>query len=65
MSILKDSVIIPLNRQLFIPKEGSLKMDDLIIETDGDYRLFEKDDHIIVKNNDCCRAIKVTIKTKE
>jgi hypothetical protein len=65
MSILKDSVIIPLNRQLFIPKEGNLKMDDLIIETDGDYRLFEKDDNIIVKNNDCCRAIKVTIKTKE
>ncbi|PKM78056.1 MAG: hypothetical protein CVU90_04905 [Firmicutes bacterium HGW-Firmicutes-15] len=65
MAILKDSVIIPLNRQLFIPKEGNLKMDDLIIETDGDYRLFEKDDNIIVKNNDCCRGIKVTIKTKE
>jgi hypothetical protein len=40
-------------------------MDDLIIETDGDYRLFEKDDHIIVKNDDCCRGIKVTIRTKE
>ncbi|MDD3888416.1 MAG: hypothetical protein PHR65_00650 [Syntrophomonadaceae bacterium] len=65
MAILKDEVIIPLNRQLFIPKEGNLKMDDLIIETDGDYRLFEKDDNIIVKNNDCCRGIKVTIKTKE
>ncbi len=65
MATLKDSVIIPLNRQLFIFKEGNLTMDDLIVETDGDYRLLEKDDHIIVKNNDCCRSIKVTIKTKE
>ncbi|MDD2585871.1 MAG: hypothetical protein PHT79_07230 [Syntrophomonadaceae bacterium] len=65
MSILKDSVIIPLNRQLFIPKEGDLKMEDLIIETEGDYKLFEKNDYIIVKNNDCCRGIEVTIKTRE
>lgn len=65
MAILKDSVIIPLNRQLFIPKEGDMKIDDLIIETDGDYKLFEKNEHIIVKNNDCCRGIKVTIKTKD
>lgn len=65
MPILKDSVIIPLNRQLFIPKAGNLKMEDLIIETEGDYRLFEKGDDIIVKNDDCCRAIKVTIRTKE
>lgn len=63
--ILKDSVIIPLNRQLFISKEDNLKMDDLIVETDGDYKLFEKDNNIIIKNNDCCRSIKVTIKTKE
>lgn len=65
MAILKDSVIIPLNRQLFIPKEGNLQMNDLIIETDGEYRLFERDKFIVVKNDDCCRGIKVTIKTKE
>ncbi len=65
MAILKDSVIIPLNRQLFIQKEGVLTKEDLIIETDGEYLLFEKGEHIIVKNNDCCRGIKVTIKTKE
>jgi predicted transcriptional regulator len=65
MAILKDSVLIPLNRQLFIPKTDNLSMDDLIIETDGEYRLFEKGDHIIVKNDDCCRSIRVTIKTKE
>jgi hypothetical protein len=65
MAILKDSVLIPLNRQLFIPKTDNLSMDDLIIETDGEYRLFEKGDHIRVKNDDCCRSIRVTIKTKE
>jgi hypothetical protein len=65
MSILKDSVIIPLNRQLFIPKKGGLKMEDLIIEGDDHYIVFEKGDDIVVKNNDCCRSIKVTIKTKE
>lgn len=65
MAILKDSVIIPLNRQLFLKKEGNLTKEDIIVETDGDYILFEKGEHIIVKNNDCCRGIKVTIKTKD
>lgn len=65
MAIIKESVIIPLNRQLFIPKEGNLSADSLIIETDGDYRLFERDNYIIVKNDDCCRSIKVTIRTKD
>jgi len=65
MAILKDSVIIPLNRQLFISKKDNLTIDDLIIETDGDYKLYEKGDYIVVKNDDCCRSIKVTIKTKE
>jgi hypothetical protein len=51
--------------QLFIPKKGGLKMEDLIIEGDDHYIVFEKGDDIVVKNNDCCRSIKVTIKTKE
>ena len=65
MSILRDSVVIPLNRKLFISKEGNLKMEDLIIETEGDYRVYEKGDDIIVQNNDCCKGIKVTIRTKD
>jgi len=65
MAVIKDSVIIPLGRQLFIPKEGGLKMEDLIIEGDDHYLLFEKGDDIVVKNDDCCRSIRVTIKTKE
>ena len=42
-----------------------MTMDNIIIETDGEYRLFEKDNYIIVKNDDCCRSIKVTIRTKD
>jgi len=64
MAIIKDSVLIPLNRQLFIPKNGLTK-EDLIIETKGDYKLIERPDCFIVQNDDCCRSIKVTIKTKE
>lgn len=65
MAIIKENVIIPLNRQLFIPKEGKLKVEDIVVEGDEHYRIFEKGDDIIVKNDDCCRSIKVTIKTKE
>lgn len=65
MTVIKDNVIIPLNRQLFIPKKDGLKMEDLIIEGDDHYILFEKGDDIIVKNDDCCRSIKITIKTKD
>lgn len=65
MAIIKDSVLIPLGRQLFIPKKDGLKMEDLIIEGDDHYKLFEKGDDIVVKNDDCCRSIRVTIKTKD
>jgi len=65
MAIIKDGVLIPLGRQLFISKKDGLKMEDLIIEGDDHYLLYEKGDDIIVKNDDCCRSIKVTIKTKE
>ncbi|HWP96105.1 MAG TPA: hypothetical protein VN426_04585 [Syntrophomonadaceae bacterium] len=65
MAILKDSVIIPLSRQLFIPKEDHLTIDDLVIESNGEYKLIEKPDCFIVQNDHCCRSIKVTIKTKK
>jgi hypothetical protein len=65
MAIIKDSVVIPLGRQLFIPKAGGLKAEDLIIEGDDHYKILEKGDDIIVKNDDCCRSIKVTIRTKD
>ncbi|ACV62753.1 hypothetical protein Dtox_1912 [Desulfofarcimen acetoxidans DSM 771] len=65
MKILKESVIIPLGRMFFIPKEGDLKAEDLIIETAGKYRVIDKPDCIAVQNDDCCNSIKVTIKIKD
>ncbi|HRY13583.1 MAG TPA: hypothetical protein P5309_08420 [Syntrophomonadaceae bacterium] len=65
MAIIKENYLIPLNRMLFISKKDGLKLEDIIVETEGDYRLFEKDDNIVIKNDDCCRSIKVTVKTKE
>ncbi|WP_041274560.1 hypothetical protein [Desulforamulus reducens] len=65
MAILKDSVIIPLNRPLFIPKEGGLEVNDLIVESNGEYKVIDKPDCIIIQNDHCCRSIKVTIKTKD
>lgn len=64
MAIIKQATI-PLNRMLFIPKEGIPSKDDLIIETEGPYQLFERPDCYVVKNDDCCRSIQVVIKTKE
>ncbi|NLN86249.1 MAG: hypothetical protein GX133_01350 [Syntrophomonadaceae bacterium] len=65
MAIIKENYLIPLNRMLFISKKDGLKLEDIIVETEGDYRLFEKEDNIVIKNDDCCRSIKVTVKTKD
>lgn len=65
MRILKENVIIPLGRMYFIPKEDGLKAENLIIETVGKYKVFDKPDCIAVHNDDCCKSIKVTIKIKD
>lgn len=65
MAIIKENYLIPLNRMLFISKKDGLRLEDIIVETEGDYRLFERDDNIVIKNDDCCRSIKVTVKTKD
>lgn len=66
MAILKEDYLLPLGRQLFIPKDDIVKSkDDIIVETEGDFILIEKPDCVIVKNDDCCRSIKMTIKTKD
>ncbi|NPV90517.1 MAG: hypothetical protein HPY50_07075 [Firmicutes bacterium] len=64
MAILKEAVI-PLNRMLFINKDGNLKIDDLVVETEGQYQLLERPDCFVVKNDDCCRSIKVVVKTRD
>jgi len=65
MRIFKENVIIPLGRMYFIPKEDGLKVEDLIFETVGKYRIIDKPDCITVHNDDCCKSIKVTIKIKD
>jgi len=64
MPLLKKA-IVPLARPLFIPKEGGLTKEDLIIESSGNYRLFEQPDYFVIKNDECCRSIQVTVKVKE
>ncbi len=65
MAIIKKDHLLPLGRQLFIPKDGFESKDDLIIETEGDYIIIDRPDHVIVKNDDCCRSIKLTVRTKD
>ncbi|MEQ9714430.1 MAG: hypothetical protein ABGF52_02690 [Candidatus Asgardarchaeum sp.] len=64
MAILKEAVI-PLGRPLFIPKEGNISKDDIVVESNGHYLLIERPDHFIVKNDHCCKSIKVVVKTKD
>ena len=63
MTVLKKTVI-PLGRPLFIPKDDNLTVDDLEIEASGAFRVIDKPDCIIVKNDECCRGIEVTINRK-
>ncbi|QGT98919.1 hypothetical protein SYNTR_0326 [Candidatus Syntrophocurvum alkaliphilum] len=62
--IIKKAVI-PLGRPLYLSKENNITQQDLIIEASGNYRLIDKPNHIIIKNDDCCRSIQVTVKTKD
>lgn len=64
MAILKEA-IIPLGRPLFIPKEGNISKEDIIVESSGDYLLMERPDHFIIKNDHCCKSIQVIVKTKD
>ena len=64
MAVIKQSVVIPLGRPLYIDKEGMTK-EDLEIESSGDYLLQERADHFIIKNDECCRSIQVTVKRKD
>jgi hypothetical protein len=62
--ILKD-VVVPLNRPLFIPKDGTISRENLIIEAGGNYKLIEKEDCFMVINDDCCKSMKIIVKVKE
>ena len=64
MSVLKESGI-PIGRMLFVPKDGKLTKDDLVIEANGQYQLMDKPDCFGIKNTECCRSILVKIMTKD
>jgi hypothetical protein len=70
MSVLKKDVTIPLYRQYFLPKEGELAnatKDDLEIDLlEGrSYKVIERPDCFIIKNDCMCKSIRVSIKTKD
>ena len=64
MSVLKKGTI-PIGRMLFIPKEGDISKDDLEVDASGQFQINEMEDRFVIKNAECCRAIQVTVKTKE
>lgn len=64
MTVLKESGI-PIGRMMFIPKDGGLTKDDLVIEANGQYQLLERPDCFVIKNAECCRSILVKVCKKE
>jgi hypothetical protein len=64
MPILKEAGI-PIGRMLFVPREGNVTKDDLIIEANGQYQIAERSDCFVIKNAECCRSIMVKVMTKD
>jgi len=64
MSLIKKTVI-PLGRPLYIPKEDNLSLDQLEIESTGSYQLIDKEDYVVIKNDECCRSIQVTVTRRD
>jgi hypothetical protein len=64
MPILKEAGI-PIGRMLFVPREGNITKDDLIIEANGQYQIAERPDCFVIKNAECCRSIMVKVMTKD
>ena len=62
---MNKSFVIPLGRQMFLPKENNITKDDLEISANGSYLLYEQGDKIIIKNDDCCRSIQVNVSLKD
>lgn len=64
MPVLKEAGI-PIGRMLFVPKEGSITKDNLMIEANGRYQIAERADCFIIKNIECCKSIMVKVMTKD
>ncbi len=64
VNLIKKTVI-PLGRPLYIPKEDNLGLDQLEIESTGNYRVIDKENFIVIKNDECCRSIQVTVTRRD
>jgi hypothetical protein len=64
MAILKEAGV-PIGRFMIIDKKDGLTKDDLIIESNGQYKIMEKPDAFLIKNDECCRSIMVKVSKKD
>jgi hypothetical protein len=48
---------------LYVPKQG-FRREQLVIEASGPYALHENEEHFVIQNKDCCRAILVTVRAR-
>jgi len=64
MKTLFENKMVPLSRMLFVEK-NDLNIEQLVIEATGPYSLYEREDCFVIRNDDCCKAILVTVKIKE
>ena len=64
MELLKEGGV-PIGRFMIINKTDGLKQDDLIIESNGQYKIMEKPDAFLIKNDECCKSIMVKVSKKE
>jgi hypothetical protein len=52
-------------RFMIIIKTDGLTQDDLIIEANGQYKIMEKPDAFLIKNDECCRSMMVKVAKKD
>jgi len=64
MAVLKEGGV-PIGRFMIINKTDGLTQADLIIEANGQYKILEKPDAFIIKNDECCRSIVVKVSKKD
>jgi hypothetical protein len=60
---LAANKVVPLARMLYVPKQG-FRREQLVIEASGPYALHENEEHFVIQNKDCCRAILVTVRAR-
>ncbi|WP_104372562.1 hypothetical protein [Desulfocucumis palustris] len=61
MAVLASSKTVPLGRMLFVEKQGYSR-ERLVIEASGPYSITENEQCFVIRNEDCCKAIVVTVR---